>query len=84
MASSQDKVISFHISRLKDKSSDVLLKTIEQLVTFGADAKDALPLLEELFKTNEDVEVRKAAQDAGRSIYLQIQAQKKVSEAQSS
>lgn len=84
MASSQDKVIKFHISRLKDKSSDVLLKTIEQLVTFGADAEDALPLLEELFKNNEDVEVRKAAQDAGRSIYLQLQTQKKVSEAQSS
>jgi hypothetical protein len=84
MASSQDKVISFHISRLKDKRSDVLLKTIEQLVTFGADAQDALPLLEDLFKTSEDIDVRKAAQDAGRSIYLQVQEQKKVGEAQSS
>ncbi len=82
MASSQDKVIRFHISRLKDKNSDVLLKTIEQLLTFGADAEEALPLLEELFKTNEDIEVRKAAQDAGRFIYLQTQ--KKVNEAQSS
>jgi hypothetical protein len=84
MASSQDKVISFHISRLKDKNTDVLLKTIEQLITFGADAKDALPLLEELYKSNEDPDVQKAAQHAGLYIYKQMQTEKKVSEAQSS
>lgn len=69
MVSSQQKVVQFHISRLKDKSADVVLRTIEELVKFGADAKDALPVLEQVYRTNEDPTVKKAAQLAGIEIY---------------
>ncbi len=72
MPSSEDKVIQFYISRLKDKDVAVLLKTISALVEFGAKAKDALPVLEEVFKNHKDVEVKKAAQEAGRRIYMLV------------
>ncbi|MCB9435716.1 MAG: HEAT repeat domain-containing protein [Anaerolineales bacterium] len=70
--SSKEKVIQYHISRLKDKNPEVLLKTIQELAQFGKDAADALPLLESLFWNSEDVSVKKAAQYAGRVILQQI------------
>ena len=72
MASSEEKVIQYHISRLKDKNPEVLLKTIKALVEYGEKAKDALPLLEELFKNSGDPDVKKAAQQAGRVIFLKV------------
>jgi DUF1009 family protein len=75
MQSSEDKVIQFHIARLKDKNPDVLTKTIQELERFGAKADAALPILEELFRTSDDVGVKKAAQQAGRSIYLAVKGQ---------
>ncbi|NDJ87234.1 MAG: HEAT repeat domain-containing protein [Chloroflexi bacterium] len=73
MADAETKVIQFHISRLKDKNPEVLMKTIKELVKFGAKSKEALPHLETVFKSHPDVEVRKAAHAAGLHIYKQVQ-----------
>jgi hypothetical protein len=69
MVSSQQKVLQFHISRLKDKSPEVILRTIQELVKFGAEAKEALPVLEQVYRNHEDPTVKKAAQLAGIEIY---------------
>jgi len=61
------KLVAYHISRLKDKSADVRLKSIQELMQL-ADT-EALPALEQLFKSDTDKEVRRAAQEAGLSIY---------------
>ena len=61
------KLVAYHIARLKDKSVEVRLKSIEELVQLG-DA-DALPALEDLFKTETDMDVKRAAQAAGKTIY---------------
>ncbi|MFN8529650.1 MAG: HEAT repeat domain-containing protein [Anaerolineae bacterium] len=61
------KLVAYHLSRLKDKSADIRLKSIQELSQLG-DA-EALPALEQLFKTDPDVNVRKAAQEAGIRIY---------------
>lgn len=81
MASSKDKVLQFHISRLKDKNIDVLLRTIQELVKFGAAAEDALPELERIFRTHEDTTVKKAAQLAGYEIYQKVKAENRQKEA---
>jgi hypothetical protein len=72
MVSSEDKMINFHISRLKDKQVDVLLRTIEALEKFGDKAERALPALEDLYKSATDPEVKAAAQRAGRTIFLKV------------
>jgi hypothetical protein len=72
MATSEEKMIEFHISRLKDKQPDVLLRTIQELVNFGAKAERALPALEALYKSNADANVREAAHKAGRTIFFAI------------
>jgi hypothetical protein len=70
MPSSEDKMIDFHISRLKDKQVDVLLRTIEELERLGAKASRALPALEQLFKTSPDPNVKAAAKRAGYNIFM--------------
>lgn len=63
------RVVAYHIGRLKNKSRDVRLAAIEELRQLGD--VDALEPLQDVFKDDEDAEVRKAAQDAGRAIFLQ-------------
>lgn len=75
MQSSEDKIIQFHIARLKDKNSEVLLKTITELERYAEKAKAALPLLEMLYKTSEDESVKNAAKQAGRNIYFAVKGQ---------
>lgn len=77
MASSQDKILEFHISRLKDKNPEVVKKTIKELVLMEDRAAAALPALEELFRTAEDPEVKKAAQQAGFVIYTKTKESQK-------
>lgn len=76
MASSQEKVIAFHLSRLKDKRPDVRLNSIAELQAMGADAEDALQALEECFKEADEPEVKKAAQEAGYAIFLAVKKAK--------
>ena len=62
------RIIDYHIGRLQDKSSSVRLKAINELGLLGDPG--ALDVLQEVFQNDPDPEVRKAAQDAGRIIFL--------------
>lgn len=61
------RVVAYHIARLKDKSPDVRLKAIKELELLGD--PESLPALQEVFIKDDNADVRKAAQDAGRSIF---------------
>ena len=65
------KLVAYHIARLKDRSAEVRLKSIHELAELGDPA--ALDALQETFRTDTDLEVRKAAQEAGRAIFLKNQ-----------
>jgi HEAT repeat protein len=65
-------LIEYHILRLKDKNPEVRLKTIQELRLLGDPV--AMPPLEEVFRTDPEPEVRKAAQEAGREIFLKQRA----------
>jgi HEAT repeat protein len=65
------KLVAYHIARLKDRSADVRLKSIHELAELGDPA--ALDALQETFRSDSDLEVRKAAQEAGRAIFLKSQ-----------
>lgn len=66
------KLVSYHIARLKDKSADVRLKSIRELAELGD--PEALDALQQMYRTDPDLAVRKAAQEAGRAIFLKNQA----------
>ncbi|MDX2075460.1 MAG: HEAT repeat domain-containing protein [bacterium] len=61
------KLLEYHIGRLKDKRAEIRLQSIQELVLLN-DA-GALEALRNLFATDTDAEVRKAAQEAGRTIF---------------
>jgi len=61
------KLLEYHISRLKDKRVEVRLQSIQELVLLN-DA-GALEALRDVFSNDNDVDVRKAAQEAGRVIF---------------
>ncbi len=63
-----NRVIDYHIGRLKDKNPDIRLKSINELKLIGDPA--ALEPLEQLYRSDPDPEVRKAAQAAGLEIFL--------------
>lgn len=65
---SQQRIIEYHIARLKDKQVKTRLDAIEQLALLNAE--EALPALQEVYEKDLDEEVRKKAQQAGRAIYL--------------
>jgi HEAT repeat protein len=65
------RLVVYHIGRLQDKNPQVRLKAISELALLG-DA-EALDALQNVFKNDPDVEVRRAAQEAGRSIFLKQQ-----------
>lgn len=69
----QKKLLAYHINRLQDKSPEIRLKAIKELELLGD--PEALEPLKALYNTDSDVEVRKAAQDAGRTIYLRQSSQ---------
>ncbi len=62
------RVIEYHLARLKDKNAAVRLKAIKELELIGA--VEALEPLRDLFENDPDIDVRKAAQAAGRAIFL--------------
>jgi len=67
------RMVAYHISRLKDKNPSVRLKSISELALLGDPA--ALEALQEVYRNDDDSEVRKAAQEAGRSIFLKHKQQ---------
>lgn len=70
-----DKIVAYHIARLNDRSAEVRLKSIQELAELGDST--ALDALQQTFRTDADLEVRKAAQEAGRAIFLKSQRQTK-------
>jgi HEAT repeat protein len=71
----EQRLIAYHIARLKDKNPQVRLASIEELLLLQA--TDALSALEELFRTDTDTEVRKAAQEAGKRLFYKKQEEEK-------
>ena len=69
---SSKRIIEYHISRLQDKSVEVRLKAIRELELLQA--REALEPLQALFQNDPDLEVRRAAQQAGRVIFRKHQA----------
>jgi len=70
---SMKRIVNYHISRLQDKSRDVRLKAISELALLPD--SDALDALRAVFENDEDVEVRRAAQEAGRAVFIKIKEQ---------
>lgn len=66
--SAVERMIAFHVERLKDKNPAVRLKSIEELTLL--EAVSALEALETVFRTDPDETVRQAAKKAGRIIYF--------------
>ncbi len=66
------QIVEYHISRLKDKSSQARMNAIRELVLL--EDADALDALKDVFKNDIDEDVRKAAQQAGRELFLKIRA----------
>lgn len=60
-------VVNYHIKRLKDKSPQVRLNAIEELRKIGD--PEAMQPLQEVFQNDDDMEVKRAAQQAGREIW---------------
>lgn len=66
--STTKRLVEYHIGRLQDKSASVRLKAIHELALL-ADA-DSLEALQTVFKNDPEPDVRRAAQEAGRAIFL--------------
>ncbi len=73
--SATERMIAYHLSRLKDKRPDVRIKSIQELALLQA--TQAFDALEEIFRTDDNPLVRKAAQEAGKTLYLLRKAQEK-------
>jgi len=61
------KLLAYHIGRLKDKRAEIRLQSIQELILLN-DA-GALEALRNVYATDGDAEVKKAAQEAGRIIF---------------
>jgi HEAT repeat protein len=65
------RVVQYHIARLKDKRPDIRLQAIRELELLAD--PDALAPLKVVYTNDEDPEVRRVAQEAGRTIFLKNQ-----------
>ncbi|MCA9883300.1 MAG: HEAT repeat domain-containing protein [Anaerolineae bacterium] len=65
--STRQRIVEYHMNRLSDKSADIRLKTINELVLL--EAIEALDALQDVFRNDPDAEVKRAAQHAGRKLY---------------
>lgn len=70
--STNKRLVAYHISRLQDKDPGNRIKAIKELELIAD--PEALDILRSIYDTDSDLDVRKAAQDAGRSIFLKNQA----------
>lgn len=68
-----NRVVEYHIERLKNKSAEVRLKSINELKLIGDPA--ALEPLEQIYRNDPEPEVRKAAQAAGYEIFIKQRKQ---------
>lgn len=67
MSTPTQRLIQYHIERLKDKNPDVRLKSINELALLGD--LSTLDTLEQIFRTDPEQEVRNAARQAGLEIF---------------
>jgi hypothetical protein len=74
MPSSQEKIIAYHISRLRDKRPEVLMEAIRGLEPMGAAAVEAVEPLRNVFETADDIEVKNAARIAAYNIFMAAKA----------
>jgi hypothetical protein len=65
------RIVEYHIGRLQDKNRDVRLKSIAELNLLCD--PDSMEALQSVFQNDPDEEVRKAAREAGRKIFLNNQ-----------
>lgn len=63
----RQKLLDYHLSRLNDKRADIRLEAIRELELL--EAVEALEALQTIFANDPDLNVRKAAQEAGRAIF---------------
>ncbi|MFP4322587.1 MAG: hypothetical protein ACLFTK_09050 [Anaerolineales bacterium] len=75
MPSAEEKIIEYHISRLRANRPDVLLDAIAQLEAMGAMAKPALDALQALHDRSVDPEIKEAARQAGFNIFMAAKAE---------
>lgn len=68
MSSTIQKVVDYHVKRLQDKNAEIRMKAIRELELLAHPS--ALDALRNVFENDVDLEVRKAAQEAGRQIFL--------------
>jgi HEAT repeat protein len=66
------RVVEYHISRLKDKNPDVRIKAIKELELLADPA--ALEPLRDLYDNDDNIDVRKAAHTAGRTLFLKTRS----------
>lgn len=64
------KLINYHLSRLKNKSPEIRLSAIQELETIGN--HDVLAILEQVYRTDIDEAVREAAQVSGRKLFVRL------------
>lgn len=76
-----ERVIAFHIARLKDKNPEVRIRSIEELALL--EATGVLGILEEVYHTDPDEKVRQAAKKAGRALFFKMSANERRSDGRS-
>lgn len=62
------RIVAYHIERLKDNDPQIRLRSINELRLL--EDPSALAALEQLYHVEPDPDIRKAAQEAGKAIYL--------------
>jgi HEAT repeat protein len=72
------KLVEYHISRLKDKNASIRLEAIQELELLQD--IDSLEALQNIFNNDPDEDVRRAAQQAGRKIFIKHNRSKTESE----
>lgn len=69
-----DKILEYHIGRLKNGKVEVQLDTIRELMLLGAQAEPALPALREVIENTDNDQVRLAAKKVGQVIFTQAKS----------
>jgi len=62
------RLVEYHIARLEDKNAEVRVKAIKELELLAD--PDVLDTLKNIFDTDPDPDVRAAAREAGRTIFV--------------
>jgi len=61
------KIVEYHMARLQDKQAATRLDAIKELLLL--EATDALEILQKVYQEDEDEEVKRSAQNAGRELF---------------